>query len=62
MHIEFTPYMHVERLGTYEVDGILNGKVSVTTKVDGTSAVIFSDNGVIKVGSRKRIITPENDN
>lgn len=62
MHIEFTPYMHVERLGTDEVDGILNGKVSVTTKVDGTSAVIFSDNGVIKVGSRKRIITPENDN
>ena len=37
MHIEFTPYMHVERLGTDEVEGILNGK-SVKRKpglVDG---------------------------
>lgn len=35
MKIEFHPYMHVERFGTDAVDGILNGHVVVTTKIDG---------------------------
>ena len=45
MHIEFTPYMHVERLGTDEVDGILNGKVSVTTKLDGSNYCAYISDG-----------------
>ena len=62
MHIEFTPYMHVERLGTDEVDGILNGKVSVTTKLDGSNYCAYISDGELKVGSSKRLITPDDDN
>lgn len=62
MHIEYTPYMHIERLGTEEVEGILNGTVSVTTKLDGTSAVVYTSDNTLYVGSRKRLITPEDDN
>lgn len=32
MHIDFLPYMHVERLGTDDVDGILKGHCVISTK------------------------------
>lgn len=35
VNIDFHPYMHIERLGTDAVEGILNGHVVVTTKIDG---------------------------
>ena len=62
MKIEFTPYMHIERLGTDEVEGILNGHVVVTTKLDGSGFVTWLSDGELKVGSSKRVITPEDDN
>ena len=37
VNIEFKPYMHIERLGTDEVEGILNGHVVVTTKIGGSN-------------------------
>lgn len=37
MNIDFKPCMHIERLGTDVVDGILNGHVVVTTKIDGSN-------------------------
>lgn len=57
-------YMHIERLGTDEVEGILNGKVYVFPKLDGTNGVVWYDKEKEKVmaGSRKRILSLENDN
>ena len=62
MNIDFHPYMHIERLGTDEVEGILNGHVVVTTKLDGSNFCVYISNDKLKVGSRKRLITPEDDN
>ena len=39
---EFVKYQHVERLGTDETEGILDGIVYVFYKIDGTNgSVIF---------------------
>lgn len=57
----FIKYIHVERIGKKETDGLLNGDVYLTSKVDGTNASVWYNNG-IHAGSRKREITPENDN
>lgn len=40
----------------------LRGPVIITEKIDGTNAQILIDDGVFKVGSRTRWITPDNDN
>lgn len=60
--IDFRPYMHVERLGVDEVEGILSGHCCISTKLDGTSAVVWLDDGILRVGNRKRVITPDDDN
>ena len=57
----FLPYIHVERLGTEETEGILNGEVEVTPKMDGTNACIWWDNGM-HAASRKREIVTQRDN
>jgi len=59
----FLKYQHLERLGTDEVEGILEGKVYVFPKIDGTNASVWmNEDGMICTGSRKRIVTPEDDN
>lgn len=57
-------YMHIERLDTDEVEGILNGKVYVFPKLDGTNGVVWYDkeSKTVKAGSRKRELSLENDN
>jgi len=60
--MEYKGYQHIERLGTSEVEGILNGKVYVYPKIDGTNGQAWFDGEQIFVGSRKRFITPEDDN
>ena len=55
-------YQHIERLNSDEVEGILNGKVDVFTKLDGTNIGIHYENGAVKVNSRKRLISIEKDN
>ena len=60
---QYKSFVHVLRLNRPEVAGYLNGKIYVSVKMDGTSAVIYcGDDGKIHYGSRKREITPENDN
>lgn len=54
--------MHVERLGTDDVDGILKGHCVISTKIDGTSGVIWLDDRKLLTGSRKRQLSFENDN
>ena len=37
--MEFQKYMHVERLGKEEVEGITSGKCYVFPKLDGTASL-----------------------
>ena len=61
--MEFKKYQHVERLGSPEVDGILNGNVYIFSKLDGTNTSVYlNDAGKIEVASRNRVLTAENDN
>jgi len=59
---ELTKYMHLERLGTSEVDGIENGVCYVFPKLDGTNASVWADDGVIYAGSRNRVLSSGADN
>ena len=60
---QYKSFVHVLRLNRPEVQGYLCGKIYVSIKMDGTSAVVYcGDDGKIHYGSRKREITPENDN
>lgn len=54
--------MHIERLGTPEVEGILDGEVYVFPKLDGSNGQVWMENGEIKCGSRNRVLSLENDN
>jgi hypothetical protein len=54
-------YQHVERIGTGDTKGLLDGVVYVSPKLDGTNGVIWYDNGV-HFGSRNRELSLENDN
>ena len=60
--MEYKGYQHIERLGTSEVEGILDGECYIFPKIDGTNGQAWSNGNTIFVGSRKRFITPENDN
>ena len=57
----FNKYMHLERYGTQEVDGIEVGEVYVFPKLDGTNGQLWFD-GEIKGGSRNRELSIGNDN
>ena len=39
--MEFKRYQHVERIGTEKVKGLLDGKVYVFPKLDGTNTQIY---------------------
>ena len=45
-----------------EVEGILDGECFIYPKIDGTNGQAYCLDGKIYVGSRKRFITPEDDN
>ena len=53
----FKKYQHVCRLGTEEVDGILNGKCYVFPKMDGTNGSVWlNDEGKVCAGSRNKML------
>lgn len=61
--MEFKKYQHVERIGTDEVEGLLDGKVYVFPKLDGTNTQVYlNDEKEVQVGSRKNILSDEFDN
>lgn len=62
MNYEFKKYIHLERFGTDEVDGIELGKCYVFPKIDGTNAVVWSDGWHVWAGSRNRQIALDADN
>lgn len=55
-------YTHLERLGKDEVYGILNGKVSIFSKLDGTNGVMWYDGESVCAGSRNRKLRMDKDN
>lgn len=59
--MEFKKYQHLERYGTTEVEGIDLGKCYLFSKIDGTNASLWWDNG-IQAGSRNRQLALDNDN
>lgn len=61
--MSFHKYMHLERLGTNEVDGIDVGTCYVFPKLDGTNASIWVDeDGKLQAGSRNRQLSVGSDN
>ena len=59
---EFFKFQHLERLGTKNVEGILDGVCEIYPKLDGTNSSVWTKDNTIKAGSRKRELTTENDN
>lgn len=61
--MDFKKYMHVERFGNDEVEGIELGECYIFPKIDGTNgSVWFNDDGSVGAGSRKRVLSVEDDN
>ena len=59
----FLKYMHLERYGNEEVDGIEQGTTYVFPKLDGTNAQVWlNEDGTIGAGSRNRTLSIHNDN
>lgn len=59
----FKKYMHLERLGSEEVNGITSGTVYVFPKLDGTNASVWlNEDGSLGAGSRNRDLTVGKDN
>lgn len=59
---EFVKYMHVERYGTEEVQGIDIGDCYIFPKLDGTNASTWFEDGNVSSGSRNRKLSIESDN
>jgi len=59
--MKFKKYQKIRRIGDDRTKGILNGRVSVFPKIDGTNASVWMDDGKLKAGSRNRELTLEND-
>jgi len=57
----FKKYMHVERLDSDEVDGLLIGTVQVQPKIDGSNCQVWLEDGELHTGSRNQEITGDND-
>ena len=61
MSNDFRRYMHVEKFGSSETDGINQGVCYISYKIDGTNGCIWYDNdiGTIRFGSRNRELSDE---
>lgn len=57
----FKKYMHIERFGEMEVEGIEFGECFIFPKIDGTNSQLWYD-GELKAGSRNRELSLDNDN
>ncbi|MCE5185061.1 MAG: RNA ligase family protein [Planctomycetaceae bacterium] len=58
----FVKYQHIEKLGTAETDGILDGMVYIFPKLDGANGSIWYEDGQIRFGSRNHYLGENNDN
>lgn len=60
--MSFQKYMHLERIGTSEVEGIEFGTTWVFPKLDGTNGQVWQEDGEICTGSRNRVLSVHRDN
>lgn len=61
--MEYKKYQHIEKLGTTEVEGILDGEVHLFYKIDGTNACVYlKEDNTLGFGSRNRELSLMNDN
>lgn len=61
--MHYKSYQHVEKLGSKEVEGILNGRVYLFYKIDGTNSCVWlKDDGTLGFGSRRRELNMVEDN
>ena len=60
--MDFQKYIHLERFGTDEVDGINIGECHVFPKIDGTNASVWWGGDRLLCGSRNRLLSLDNDN
>jgi hypothetical protein len=58
----FQKYQHIERFGNTEVEGIEFGECFVFPKIDGTNSQLWFENETLMAGSRKRVLSLEDDN
>lgn len=62
----FRKYMHLEKFGNEEVEGIELGRVYVFPKIDGTNASVWTEKGEfgysVRAGSRTRELSEDSDN
>lgn len=59
----FQKYIHLERFGTDEVDGINIGECYIFAKIDGTNSSFWNEgDGVLHCGSRNRELSLDDDN
>ena len=56
------PYEKVERLAKEDCEGLLDGKVHIFEKLDGTNGVIWCGDDEICYGSKSQKLTEENSN
>lgn len=60
--MEYKRYQKIRRVGTSEVQDLLEGRCYIFPKIDGTNASVWLQDGVVNAGSRNRHISIENDN
>ncbi len=58
----FQKYQHIERIGTTDVAGLMDGLCYIFPKIDGTNGSVWNEDGVIVAGSRNRELTLDHDN
>lgn len=60
--MEYKAYQHIEKIGSGEVEGILNGTCYLFYKIDGTNSTIWlKENNELGFGSRKRELSASKD-
>ena len=61
--MNYISYQHIERINTPGTAGIEYGMCYIFPKLDGTNSVMWlNDDGTLGGGSRKRILSLDNDN
>ena len=60
--MEFRKYLHVEKFGNDEVQGIELGECYIFPKIDGTNGSVWMDGGETCAGSRNRQLSIDSDN
>lgn len=59
---DYKSFYHVLKVDKPEVEGVLNGTLDVFPKIDGSNGEMFTKDGEVHYGSRKREVTCEDDN